>query len=1098
MNKPKLFVLIIFLSVVNLVFAFSGHITENTTWSDDIIITGDTWIDEGATLTINAGVTIYFPKVDANSDDIGDIDFIIDGRLLTQGTDVDKVIFTSLEEDPQPSDWAGIDYLHVQSQNSNLQYTEIYYAYQGLHINGKLLTWNNGLISECGDYGIRVENSYSETTSINDVTIFENTSYGLKVETNGIINGTGILVSSNGSHGFWFDGTSNATFINCRSVSNDGNGIYIESSSPDFTNTYINSNGLNGIKVEGASSDPAFDHCSIENNDEYGFCFYDGSTGLVEYSEILYNYDFGIFVVDNSLPTFNYCNIFDNCPGFQVITEDIPTGELYLNYEGYSDFYTILFPVDKIDQIHVSGYGDHDNSNDDYLFRVYEFGGSSIYEYSNQNSYYDTNFNLWANITSSATSNQLRVYLDIYSVYSYWGRVSEIKYDPIQGQFVLGNSSGVVDAQHNWWGQITGVDELIVQSVPGTINYETMETEPVASAGASYTNIEPQFTFLSPDSMLVDPADVTFNWLDMDVDDDAQISFYYDDGLDETGTLIVEGISEDSTTDSYTWNLSGVPYALYYVYGVIDDGVNAPVVDYADGQVMVGPVSASTPDDSYGAADSQVTIPINVANTYDYFGIISFQFILNFDNLLLTAYSVETSGTLTETWTVESNMSVPGQITVNGFSTDTLSTGGTLLNIIFDIDTGAEDYENCIMNISFFEFNDGDVTVEIDDGLFTVLNEYIISGEIDYYSNAEPVQAVDLLLTGTENDSVTSDSLGEYTFPLHIAGNYELTPSSILEIPELIITPYDASLVARYALGLETFSNEQITAGDVNDNLETTVFDAALIAQYSVELITEFAAGIWKFSPTSSSFELTGSDEIVDFAAIAIGDPSGNWTATRGNYENMWNIPTLLSGDREEVHLDLFYDNEFYSIYMKIQYDNELIEFIEMTTAEILEDLNFYLNDANSEVIVSGFSTEPAQTADTILDFQFETLAEDVNLEEAISIQFILFDEEIGGIIEFTEVEIEDLPNYKFRLHQNYPNPFHPKTEISFNLAEERFVTVDIFNVKGQKVERIVNDRLAKGQHAIIWNAENVSSGIYFYKIKAGEFTETKKMMLLQ
>ncbi|MBC8384510.1 MAG: right-handed parallel beta-helix repeat-containing protein, partial [Candidatus Cloacimonetes bacterium] len=911
MYRTKLFIITFLFLSVNLIFAFSGHITENTTWSDDIIITGDTWIDEGATLTINAGVTISFPKVDANEDDIGDIDFIINGRLLTQGTPGNEVIFTSLEVDPQPDDWSGIDYLHLLSQNSNLQYTNVLFAHQGIHINGKLFTLNYGTIQECGDYGIRVENSHSLTTSLNNVTIFENTTYGLKVETNGIINGTGILISSNGSHGFWLNGTSNATFTNSRSVSNDGNGVYIESASPSFSNTFINSNGMCGVKVEGASSDPDFDQCSVENNDEFGFYFRDGSTGLIEYSEIIDNLEFGIYVTDNSLPTFNYCNIHDNSSNSTVITESIPSGSLYLNYEGYSSYYSILFPVNKINQIHVSGYGDHDSSSDDYYFFVYAGGGSTIYSFSQVNTSYDTNFDTWANISSSAASNQLRVQLDIYSIYSYWGRVSEILYDPIQGQFVLGNTTGILDAGHNWWGQITGVDDLIVQSIPGTIDYSTMETEPVASAGASYTNIEPQFTLNTPDTMLVNPANVTFNWIDMDVDDDAQISFYYDDGLDETGILITEGISEDSSTDSYLWNLSGVPYALYYVYGVIDDGVNTPVVSYATGQVMVGPVSVSAPDDSHGAANGQVTIPINVANTYDYFGIISFQFILNFDNILMTANSVETTGTLTESWSVDSNLTIPGQITVNGFSTDTLSTGGTLLNIVFDILPGVADYSNCIINISTFEFNDGDVEVEIDDGLFTVLNEYIISGNIDYYANAEPVQSVDMILTGTENDSVSSDVLGEYIFPVHIAGNYELAPSSDLEIPELVITPYDASLVARYALSLETFSNEQIIAGDVNDNLETTVYDAALIAQYSVDLIDEFDAGIWKFSPTSFAFELTGVDEVADFAAIAIGDPSGNWSAAREDNENIWDVPSLISRDGEQIHLNLTYDNEF-------------------------------------------------------------------------------------------------------------------------------------------------------------------------------------------
>jgi Right handed beta helix region len=412
----------LFLMVTSLC-AFSGHITANATWSEDILITGDTWIDEGVTLTINAGVTVSLPKVDANADDIGDIDFIINGRLLTQGTPDNKVIFTSLEDDPQPDDWGGIDYLHVLSQNSNLQYTDVLFAHQGIHINGKLFTLNNGIIQECGDYGIRVENSFGESTSLNNVTVFENNTYGLKVETSGIVNGTAVLVSSNGSHGFWLSGTSNATFTNCRSVSNDGNGIYIVSASPSFSNTFINSNTASGVEIEGASSNPVFDNCSVEYNDENGFLFQDGCTGTVEYTNIIGNSEFGILVSDNSLPTINYCNIFDNCSVNVVITEEIPSNQLYLNNTpGYSPYYTILFPVNKVNQINVSGYANHDNSSDDYTFIVYDSNSNSLYNYSNINSSYDTNFNLWADVTTASTSHQLRAYLSVYSVYSYWGK----------------------------------------------------------------------------------------------------------------------------------------------------------------------------------------------------------------------------------------------------------------------------------------------------------------------------------------------------------------------------------------------------------------------------------------------------------------------------------------------------------------------------------------------------------------------------------------------------------------------------------------------------------------------------------------------------
>jgi len=88
-------------------------------------------------------------------------------------------------------------------------------------------------------------------------------------------------------------------------------------------------------------------------------------------------------------------------------------------------------------------------------------------------------------------------------------------------------------------------------------------------------------------------------------------------------------------------------------------------------------------------------------------------------------------------------------------------------------------------------------------------------------------------------------------------------------------------------------------------------------------------------------------------------------------------------------------------------------------------------------------------------------------------------------------------------LNQNYPNPFNPETSISFDIKEAGKVSLDIYNVKGQKVKTLLNDHREAGTHNIVWNGtddnnRSVSSGIYFYKMKNGKFSSTKKMVLLK
>ena len=98
--------------------------------------------------------------------------------------------------------------------------------------------------------------------------------------------------------------------------------------------------------------------------------------------------------------------------------------------------------------------------------------------------------------------------------------------------------------------------------------------------------------------------------------------------------------------------------------------------------------------------------------------------------------------------------------------------------------------------------------------------------------------------------------------------------------------------------------------------------------------------------------------------------------------------------------------------------------------------------------------------------------------------------------------EVVNLPT-EFALHQNYPNPFNPVTNIRFDIPEVSDVNIMVFNVLGKEVNSIDLTSIRPGQHRISWSGidhagRSVSSGIYFYTIKAGDFTATKKMMLLK
>jgi hypothetical protein len=106
------------------------------------------------------------------------------------------------------------------------------------------------------------------------------------------------------------------------------------------------------------------------------------------------------------------------------------------------------------------------------------------------------------------------------------------------------------------------------------------------------------------------------------------------------------------------------------------------------------------------------------------------------------------------------------------------------------------------------------------------------------------------------------------------------------------------------------------------------------------------------------------------------------------------------------------------------------------------------------------------------------------------------------GALEVRDVNTPATPKV-FSLSQNYPNPFNPKTVIRFGLPKDSWVNLDIYNVLGQRVKTLVDERLNAGMKEVEWDGKDdkgfeVSSGIYFYKIKAGDFSDIKKMVMLK
>jgi len=105
---------------------------------------------------------------------------------------------------------------------------------------------------------------------------------------------------------------------------------------------------------------------------------------------------------------------------------------------------------------------------------------------------------------------------------------------------------------------------------------------------------------------------------------------------------------------------------------------------------------------------------------------------------------------------------------------------------------------------------------------------------------------------------------------------------------------------------------------------------------------------------------------------------------------------------------------------------------------------------------------------------------------------------DVDGTFEYSdEVEVEVLPA-KYELSQNYPNPFNPSTVIKFSLPENSKVRLDIYNMIGELVTTLVNKEMEAGFQSVRFNASNLASGIYLYRLSTSKFSKVRKMMLLK
>ncbi len=233
-------------------------------------------------------------------------------------------------------------------------------------------------------------------------------------------------------------------------------------------------------------------------------------------------------------------------------------------------------------------------------------------------------------------------------------------------------------------------------------------------------------------------------------------------------------------------------------------------------------------------------------------------------------------------------------------------------------------------------------------------------------------------------------------------------------------------------------------------------------------------------------------------------------------YENFASNGKVLLGrysGSDKFYNCIFYgngQNQFFMIDGNVDIDYCNVEYgVSSISESSMGDPTYNYGQNNIEV-------NPMFTDETNLDFSLQSSSPciDTGISDTTIVTLTEFDFlgnprifgaeiDMGAIENQGNVSNNEIYAYDIKSLSNYPNPFNPQTEIKFSLAEEGRAELSIYNLKGQKVRTLVNDHINQGEHSIVWNGKDsnnndVSSGVYFYKLKTEKHSETSKMLLLK
>ncbi|MBH09362.1 MAG: hypothetical protein CMG74_03230 [Candidatus Marinimicrobia bacterium] len=253
-------------------------------------------------------------------------------------------------------------------------------------------------------------------------------------------------------------------------------------------------------------------------------------------------------------------------------------------------------------------------------------------------------------------------------------------------------------------------------------------------------------------------------------------------------------------------------------------------------------------------------------------------------------------------------------------------------------------------------------------------------------------------------------------------------------------------------------------------------------------------------------------DEVINIADVVMVVDiifGGNARKLEFDANEVAFIDLITDHKNSRINLDIDYNELVRGVQFELAYNPEMVLLKNPSLMYIQENVMLTFNSKEQGIMqilaVDLKGGDIDRYDNTIINIPIEFKGHSQDISRVTLDEFTLVGENgylIDYVVRSIYSEIKMIPQ-NFALHQNYPNPFNPKTEIRFDLPEEGYVELTIFNIMGQNIRSLKADYMKPGYHTLVWNGTNdigskVSTGIYYYSLSSSNFHSTKKMLYLK